>query len=449
MSSANLESSESTGNTPESLGDPLSRALSCPFCGLVCDDIEIDGAKLKGVCALGRKGFEAAQAEPASPMVRGRAVSLEQAILTASEILNRSHQALVGGLACDVEGAQAALAMAERCGAISDHCNSATRLRNTRALQEAGGILTTMSEVRNRADLVVFVGDDHQAAFPRANERLFGTGLFLNDQPRAFAAIGPVCDRGVPLAAGLACANNELPGLFGLISTRVRGLPVPLAEGDPTLVEVDRLVTGLLAAKYPVFIWNAASFVGEHGELTVLAILQLIQWLNRNSRAAALPLGGSLGDGSVEAVHLWQSGFPARIGFGGGSAHFDPYHFGSERLLERGEVDTLVWISSLTDELPAFARRALRSTAPPSAAKHLSLIRRLPSILLAHPAMVLRPDEADVIIPVAVPGAHHAATLFRLDRVVAIPLRSLRVSTLPSVASVLNAITAKLEWRGR
>lgn len=50
--------------------------------------------------------------------------------------------------------------------------------------------------------------------------------------------------------------------------------------------------------------------------------------------------------------------------------------------------------------------------------------------------------EPAVFIPVGTPGVDHAGHLFRTDRVVAIPLRQLRQSSLPSVADAIGAIEA-------
>jgi formylmethanofuran dehydrogenase subunit B len=45
---------------------------------------------------------------------------------------------------------------------------------------------------------------------------------------------------------------------------------------------------------------------------------------------------------------------------------------------------------------------------------------------------------------VATPGLDHAGHVYRCDSVVSLPLRGLRGSALPAVASVLNAITEQL-----
>jgi formylmethanofuran dehydrogenase subunit B len=52
-----------------------------------------------------------------------------------------------------------------------------------------------------------------------------------------------------------------------------------------------------------------------------------------------------------------------------------------------------------------------------------------------------------VFIPVATPGLHHAGHLFRTDNVVAIGVRKLAESTLPSGAQALKLILGAMEKR--
>lgn len=79
--------------------------------------------------------------------------------------------------------ARAALQLAERIGATVDHMNGEALRRNTRVLQDTGWITTTLSEVKNRADLLLFVDVDVGTGFPRFFERVVSTrdAMFLPD----------------------------------------------------------------------------------------------------------------------------------------------------------------------------------------------------------------------------------------------------------------------------
>jgi formylmethanofuran dehydrogenase subunit B len=136
-----------------------------------------------------------------------------------------------------------------------------------------------------------------------------------------------------------------------------------------------------------------------------------------------LPLGGSEGDYSVNQASTWTSGYPTRNRFARKYPEYDPYQFSTEKLLANDEADVLLWISSLNpDKAPAASK--------------------VPSIVIGHANMDAK--DADVFIPVGVPGIDHKGTMFRIDSSVSLPLSQLRSSELPSLSEVIAAIEAAL-----
>src|SRR5262249_16675551 len=121
-------------------------------------------------CERSREGFERALSD-ATPLVAGHAATLDQAVARAGDILRDSRQPLFAGLATDVPGLRAALRLADRTGGIVDHLGSDGFFRNLRVVQDSGWMTTTLSEVRNRADLLLIVGPDPTPQFPRFYER--------------------------------------------------------------------------------------------------------------------------------------------------------------------------------------------------------------------------------------------------------------------------------------
>jgi formylmethanofuran dehydrogenase subunit B len=87
--------------------------------------------------------------------------------------------------------------------------------------------------------------------------------------------------------------------------------------------------------------------------------------------------------------------------------------------MQQGEVDAMVFVSALD-----------AARTPPAG--------DIPSIVLGRAGM--RADRCSVFIPVSVPGLHHSGHLFRADNVVAIHLRKIAGSALPSAAQALQRI---------
>src|SRR5450755_2916 len=82
------------------------------------------------------------------------------ALERASALLGCARLAVIGGLLTDIAGAEAALAMAEKLGGVIDHAAGEGLCRASRIMRETGGCPASWGEVRNRADIVVLVGDE-------------------------------------------------------------------------------------------------------------------------------------------------------------------------------------------------------------------------------------------------------------------------------------------------
>jgi formylmethanofuran dehydrogenase subunit B len=394
---------------------------ACPFCGLLCDDLPIE--------QLTREGFNAALATTdAHPRIRGEIATLDEAVAEAAKILRNAKQPLIAGLATDVAGMQAVVPLAEKLGAITDHMNSAVRRINTAAVQDTTGFYTTFAEARHRADVVVLCGGDMLSGFPRVFERVFPLqGEFLEGK-RTFISLGDetthrtyaATNSQVNISAALPSSPESFIDIVSALHCELRGAQHAL-KGNAAIMQIATL---LKAAKYPVFVWNAASFVQPQPDLSVRALLALISTLNIKGRAAALMLGGSAGDATTEAVHLWQSGSPWGSRFSHGAVTHDPMRTSARDLLATSEVDAMLWIDSLG------------TGQQPCASAHIPLI-----VLSNKPYNT----SAIITIPVGVSGIDHSAQLFRADRVVIVPLKALkRESTLPSVAQVMRKLLAAI-----
>lgn len=410
--------------------------VPCPFCGLACDDLSIAVAldrvevTAKG-CLLSRTAFARA-GHPAmqQPRVKGVVAPLADATAHAASILAAAHLPLIAGLATDVAGARSALALADRVGAVTDHLGSAAKLRNLLVLQDAGWITTTLSEVRNRGDLLILVGTDVVSRFPRFFERIVWvreTMFDLDPAAREIVYLGEAANTDAGIAPDgrrpttIACENRRLGEVLGALRAVVAGRRVPRDEiaGVP-LAALEALGARMKLSKYGVAVWAAGDLDFPHAELAVQTLTDLVRDLNQTTRFSGLALAGTDGDYTFNQAHTWQTGFPFRTSLATGHPVYDPYHHGTDRLIASGEADALLWVSSLN---PA--------RVPPATA--------IPTIVLGHGSMQL-PREPEVFIPVAIPGVDDNGHFFRADKVVTLPLRKLRDSQTVSAAAALDAI---------
>ena len=97
--------------------------VTCPFCGLLCDDLEIarTGSTLKVVkngCARAVAGFQRTL-PPATPQIAGRESTLKEAIAAAAARIKAAKLPLYGGMATDVDGCRAVVSLADSRAASS------------------------------------------------------------------------------------------------------------------------------------------------------------------------------------------------------------------------------------------------------------------------------------------------------------------------------------------
>lgn len=421
--------------------DPAANAgtLACPFCGLACDDLRVESGAdgqpaLSNGCERARSAFAAAFATPPGrPLIAGQPATLEQAVARAAGLLAAARAPLFAGLATDVNGMRATLALADRCGAVLDHLGGDALFRNLLVLQDSGWMTATLTEVRNRADLIVLIGSQTLERFPRLLERVLlpPEALFSPPKDRTLVLLGPWGAGSLPTElqavrpTTIPCALDDLAGCLGLLRALIAGRPAR-ADGVPGVAgpALESLAERLRGARYAVLCWSAAELELAHGELTVQTAVELVRDLNRRTRAAALPLAGTLGDVTANQVCTWQTGYPLRSGRRHERLDYQPALYRYRDLLVRGECDLLLWI------------QALPCADPPPATDR-------PTVVLGHPGIALD-STPEVYVPVGLPGLDHPGHWYRSDSVCPLPLGQVRRLGLPSVAQVLGALGDRL-----
>ena len=408
-----------------------------PFCGIASDDLEIEvcGEQIRVLAhgdAVTVPGFELPVTDRL-PRVGGGETTLEAACTRAAELLRESRCPVFSGFGTDVNDTRAALSLIGRCGGIFDQMRAEGGLRNLLVLADSGWIATTLGEVKNRVDLLVVFGTDIEAQFPRFFERfvwnaetLFGYDpgrreiIFIGQAPSGQASHAP--DGHPPRV--LACDKAHLPDVAAVLCALLHDVKLQASSvGGIAVSDLKQVVDRLRDARYSVLTWAAGQLDFPSAELTIQNLCEAVVRLNRSTRSAVLPLGGQDGDRTASQVCTWQTGYPTRVSFARGFPEYDPFLFGAARLLNSGEADLLVWVSSL-------------SALPPP-------VTSVPTVVIARSGAVLE-REPEVFIPVGVPGIDHLGHLYRCDNVVAMPLRKLRESGLPSAHCVLQRIESLL-----
>ena len=401
--------------------------VTCPFCSLLCDDLTVRNKQQQldvsaKDCRLARQGF-AAPLPPAQARLKGVPASVDQAVTAASRILQHSGKPLIAGLGTDVDGIRAALRLAEKVDAALLQTHKHQAGHNLKALQTRGGIMTTLAEVKNRADTIIFIGNNVTGDYPRFIERFINTpwSLFAG-QNRKLAYLGrpgtqelnEFSDHAPVVVSGL---SDEIADNLALLRARLADeqlsdyQTVPAAKNR----KLNQVAGMIRDAQYGVLVWCPAALPQDHADLIISSILDLARDLNTRQRFAGLSLSGSNGGASFQSVATWQTGFPTDVNFRSGCP--------SGIDTDLSAVDSLLWISTFADDNPP---------------------------ALDVPTIILSPyrtgaADADVYIPVGIPGIDHAGSLFRTDNIINMPLKQVRDSGSRSAARIIREIISHIE----
>jgi len=412
----------------------------CPFCPLACDDLEVQVGAPDLALALNRGSCPRAS-ESLSRISRapgfvndgahndGLRCDIATAIAAATRVLAASRQPLFAGLGTDVAGARALYPLACALGAVCDCAGGDAFMQGVRALQDRGQFTTTLAEVRTRADLIVFIGGLPGSVAPLTPQRCGITES--RAAQRHVVLLGPNPGDAVQLsecaAPGVSCESIALCGdLFDSVALLAALVAQQSVRDAPETLRT--LAARLRAARYAVLIGTPPSLPPQ-GSLIIETVHAIVNQLNRDTRAAALWVGGGNGAATANQVFTWLSGLPLRSRAGPRGLEHEPLVYGAQSLLDDNAVDALLWVSSFD---AGAASSAVAKT-------------ELPMVVLGPPALAAacrRPGA--VFIPVATPGVGSAGHVFRTDGTVLMPLRALYEDRWPTVASVAQRILKAL-----
>ena len=389
---------------------------TCPACGLLCDDVVVDNNHqqikvLANGCAIGITFFEQPLSDT-TPQINGKPASLQQAIAYVVTLLKASKQPLFAGLSTDVAGFRSLYHLSQKTNSSLQHINAPSMARNMKVLQSTGWQTTTLTEVKNRADVIVCFGDISKHN-PRFFERFVDIdGMFVQAKVRKIIVIGEANSNGIIKSNALegaqilACRADDLPSITITLRALVAGKRLKSTEiAGVKLSDLQSLADTLKAAKYAALAWVAKDLDYPHAELTIQNITETVAILNQSAsnhsgRAAGLPLGGSDGDTSANNSNTWLSGL---------ALNDKPI-----------EYDCMLWVNSFSPE-----------KLPP--------VTNKPLIVFGNSNCKFE-GVPDVFIPIATPGLDCGGMLFRVDSSVILPLKKVHESDLPTLSEVMSEI---------
>ena len=407
----------------------------CLGCGCGCDDITVtvDAGRIVDatpICPIGRAWFGDGTV-PSGIVAHGGPVSIEAALTEAAAVLVEARERCLVYLGPDLssEAQRAALGLADLLGASVDSATSTTAATGLTAAQRRGRTGSTLGEIRNRGDVLLFWGVDPAERYPRFLSRYalepVGTQVPQGRKGRYVISVSVGADRALKdadLSLELE-AGEEIPAL-SLMRAAVLGNNV--AQPSDRLGQVIGIAKRLMQSRYAVIVHDAEPSAERRDPLRVEGLLALTQALNETTRATLSSLRAGGNRTGAEAVLTWQTGYPFAVDYSRGHPRYTPG--------ERG-----------LDRLAAGAFRAVLLAGAPAVDGLTSKSLSGASIVAIGPRASQASFPTTVAIDTGVAGIHESGMAYRMDEV-PLPLRP-PLGGQRSAAETMTALTAAVRTR--
>jgi len=450
---------------------PVVKAVTCPVCGCLCDDIELtiqDGkiAKVKNGCAMCESKFLGFCGHRLlKPLVRKNGelveVSFEEAIEKAAKILAEANYPLLyGWSSTSCETIRVGLELAEEVGGLIDNTSTICHGPSELSVQDVGISTCTLGQVRHRADLVIYWGSNPWSSHPRHIERYtnFAEGRFEKSEWKGYLSkvkastarkkIGsairrvyatektstPLTIRKEPFPALLKEGRklvvvdvrrtrsaeiadyfiqvepNKDYELFQVFRALIRDQEIDVDKVAGIPVEyLEEVADVMINCNFGVIFFGLGLTMSSGKMRNVDAALSLTRDLNTRTKFVILAMRGHFNVTGADTVFTWQTGYPFAIDFSLGYPRYNPGETTAVDVLMRRESDASLVIAS--DPVANFPRKAVEH-----------LVKN--PLIVIDPHMNATSQLAAVVFPSTFVGIETEGTAYRMDHV-PLPLKKI------------------------
>jgi formylmethanofuran dehydrogenase subunit B len=442
----------------------IVKAVTCPVCGCLCDDIElgIDGeriVKVKNGCSMCESKFLGYTGHRLlAPSIRknGKLVktSFKEAVTKGAEILaGANYPMLYGWSSTSCEAIRIGIELAEEVGGVIDNTSTVCHGPSELSVQDVGMSTCTLGQIRHRADLVIYWGSNPWSAHPRHIERYttFSEGKFEKSEWKGYlkktkAATSrkkiqsvlrrvvteekpaiPTFPRNAPCPAILKKGRklivvdvrrtrtaenadyfiqvepNKDYDLLEAFRALIRDqeLDVDSVAGVP-VEYLEEVADTMIGCNFGVIFFGLGLTMSRGKLRNVDAALSLTRDLNMRTKFVIMPMRGHFNVTGADTVFTWQTGYPYAVDFSLGYPRYNPGETSVVDILLRKESDASLVVAS--DPV---------ANLPRTAAEHLV---KTPLIVI-DPHLNATSQMADVVFPSAFVGIEANGTAYRMDHV--------------------------------
>jgi formylmethanofuran dehydrogenase subunit B len=444
---------------------PIARAVTCPVCGSLCDDIELTIrnrkiVKVKNGCSMCESKFLGYSGHRLmKPLVRKDEILVEvpfkEALVKAAEVLaGADYPVLYGWSSTSCEATRVGIELAEEVGGVIDNTSTLCHGPSVLGIQDVGIASCTLGQIRHRADLVIYWGSNPWSAHPRHIERYttLSEGKFERSEwlsyvtktkaatarkkvESALRQVSPKKKLSTPVAAvehgpcpAILKAGRKLividvrktrtaeiadyfiqvePNkdyeLLQAFRALIRGQEIETDTVAGVPVEyLEEVADTMIGCNFGVIFFGLGLTMSKGKLRNVDAALALTRDLNARTKFVIMPMRGHFNVSGADTVFTWQTGYPYAIDFCSGYPRYNPGETSVIDVLLRKESDAALVVAS--DPVSNFPRKA---------AEHLV---KNPLIAI-DPHMNATSQMADIVFPSAFVGIEASGTAYRMDHV--------------------------------
>ena len=333
----------------------------CTVCGCCCDDliVEVEDNHISAVrnaCALSTAKLMDHRERLRSPMVREggalREAPLDEALDRAAQILAEARYPLLWGwsLTCN-EAVSLGVELAETLGGVIDNNTSICHGPGLIGVHDIGISSSTLGEVKNRADLIVYWGSNPVHAHPRhmARYTLMARGRFRKSRRERTLIVVDVRRTDTAKLADLyiQVKPNGDYELLSALRAAVRGEEIEQEEvaGVP-LREIEEMAELMIGCEFGALFYGVGLTMSRGKSRNIDAALSLVRDLNSRTKFIILPMRGHFNVTGANEATTWISGYPFGVDYSRGFPYYNPGDTTAIDLLKRGECDAALVVAS-------------------------------------------------------------------------------------------------------
>lgn len=439
------------------------KPVTCPVCGCLCDDIELQTdrgriVKVKNGCSMCESKFLGYSGHRLrEPLVRKKGklvgVTMEEALRKAAQILtDAAYPLLYGWSSTSCEAIREGIELAEEVGGVIDNTSTICHGPSVLGIQDVGISTCTLGQIRHRADLIVYWGSNPWSAHPRHIERytMFSEGRFERSEWRDYIVKTKALTAKKKVESALRRSSEQRAAT--VIPAKTAPCPAILKEGRKLIVvdvrrtrtaefadyfmqvepnkdyelfqalrtlirdqeiDVDRVAgvpmeyleevaDAMISCSFGVIFFGLGLTMSSGKARNVDAALSLTRDLNTRTKFVIMPMRGHFNVTGADTVFTWQTGYSYAVDFSRGYPRYNPGETSIVDILMRKESDAALVVAS--DPV---------ANLPRPAVEHLV---KNPLIVI-DPHLNATSQMADVVFPSAFVGIETSGTAYRMDHV--------------------------------